>query len=180
MGKLGNKLKTNYNLSKWLIFVIFVLTSIFSEWNMLSSVVKYMNYISPELEPYWLYAAISGVISGIISLVFIYFLVKGLMFFGRFYNMPVMEVFLLLVIALSGANVLHGLLELTYLITPLIIPWGKYLFGFVSGLPAVLWFYSQLRKRYLNTHTAGVVFLWIMLTFMLINAMSVFGGGMSL
>ena len=180
MGKLGNKLKSNYNLSKWLIFVAFVLTGIFSEWNSASTVVRFMNYTSPVFEPYWLYTAICGAISSAITIVFIYLLVRGMMFFGRFYNMPVMEVFLLLVIALSGANVIHGLLELTYLITPLIIPWGTYLFRFIAGLPAVIWFYLQLRKRYLNTHTAGVVFLWVMMTFLLINGIFTFSGGVAL
>ncbi|MEG1711239.1 MAG: hypothetical protein RR054_02570 [Clostridia bacterium] len=182
MVKIKEKIRNNYNLSQWIVRIIYIISVVFAEWFNLNSIVRLINtQYSLILNPYWLYVIIFGIIESIVALVFLRFAIKGIKFFGRFYTLPESECTFLLVLACIIANIAAGVMRLSYLITPLVFVWGKYLFGILSGFPAMLWFFGKLKKYYINEQTAQYMFLWIMLGFLIVNGLLTLSqGGLSI
>ncbi len=177
MAKLTDKLKNNYNVAKWLCFIVFIITFVYSEWTRGGSVIRMINTSSPTLTPFWLYNGLLCVILGAFSLLVLYFAVRLFRNVGKFFVLPVAETYLLTVIAFSGAHLIAGTLRLSLLITPTAYIWCHYLSGLISGFPALLWLNAMLRKRYLTPQSARYVFLWSMMTFLISNmALTLYGG----
>lgn len=177
MTNMQEKLKSNYNLAKWLCFLVYIVTFVYSEWIREGSIIRMINTVYPTIRPFWLWNGLLCTVTGVVSLVVLYFVVRIFKYAGKFYILPTSETFLLTVIAFTFAHFIAGSLRLTYYITPVIYIWGHYLFGLIAGFPAMLWLNFQLKKRYLTPQSARYVFLWSMLTFLVINmAVTLYGG----
>lgn len=179
MSDIFQKFKNNYNLTKWVCFAVYVITFIYAYWFKSGAILRILNYSTPLISPYWLWNGVICLISGIISLLAIFIVVKAFRYIGRFFTVPEKETFIIAVIAFSGANLIEGTLRLTYLITPLVYSWGYYLIGLLAGFPAMLWINFQLKKRYLNAGSARYVFIWSMMAFLVLNMITTVYGGMA-
>ena len=163
-----NKLRANYNLSKVLIRIFFVLAYVLYSWQTSLAVTTLMieQNISGQFN-LWI-ALMSSMLIGVI-LVFIVPVVSN--FFlnrSRLYTVPRAEYCLLVQLFFAIYFVICGALKLINLITPLLLVWGEILFPVLVSLGCIIWFYRVTAKLYFNDQTKPYYFRSLAITYIIL------------
>lgn len=166
------KLKNNYGLSIWLSRAAYVLLYIFAMWRTSSGLLSALASGNNFTANIWLVLLLS-LVTGIISLFLIHFLTGLVLNLLRFFFLPLQEFTLLAVIFLALKNLILGVLNCLYFITPVIGVWGDLIFPVLAFLVSGILFYFTVEKYYLNNKTAPIFFRALIILFCVLSVLSV-------
>ena len=154
-----NKLRANYNLSKLLIRIAFVLAYVLYSWQDSFGVTSLMlGDLAGSTAYNLLVALMTSALLGLIIMLIVPIVSNVFLNYSRFYTVPRAEYGLLLMLFVSLYFAVCGVLKLINLITPLFLVWGDVLFPVIVSLGCVIWFYAVTAKLYFNNLTKPYYF----------------------
>lgn len=166
------KLKNNYGLSNWLARIAYVLLYTFAMWRVSQSVLTVYGEQLGVTPTIWI-ALLFSLVSGIISLLITYFLTGLILNLLRFFFLPRQEFTLLVIVFFALKNLILGVLNCFYFISPIVIAWGKLLFPILAFLTSGIFFYITANKYYLNSKTAPIFYRTLVMFFCVLSVLTV-------
>lgn len=165
-----NKLRANYNLSKVLIRIAFVLAYVLYSWQTSLAVATLMfGEAGQAAGSYNLWVALMASALLGVAVMFLTPLISNVFLnFSRFYTVPRAEYALLTQLFFTFYFAICGALRLINVFTPLLLTWGEVLFPLITSLGCVIWFYAVTAKLYFNDQTKPYYFRNLALTYVVL------------
>lgn len=163
-----NKLRANYNLSKVLIRISFVLAYVLYSWQSGLAVASLMLQQTTGSSYNLLVALLASALLGTGLMFLVPLLSNVFLNYSRFYNVPRAEYTLLAHLFFTVYFFACGLLRLINLVTPLLLVWGEILFPVLVSVGCVIWFYHVTANLYFNDQTKPYYFRGLALTYIVL------------
>ena len=163
-----DKLRKNYNLSKVLVRLLFVLAYVLYSWQTsLSVVTLMMDTVALGRFNVWI-AVMSSALLGVILMLLVPLVCNVFLNYSRFYTVPRAEFSLLAYLFFALYFGVCGVLRLINLLTPLLIVWGEILFPVLVSLGCMIWFYVVTSNLYFNNQTKPYYFRSLTLAYFIL------------
>lgn len=156
---ISEKLKLNYGKTVIVIRLLFVVSFIFAN---IYNLLGVGNLLKQTMDINGAALLISVLISAMLTALLISLIVRPILGvilgLAKIYYLPVYEVSAVALLCMTLSNGILAILNATFFITPVIVPWGLILFSFISSTITVLLFFKIMKKNYLNSTNAPYFF----------------------